>query len=82
MSVALVNQHANRMRRNVCGLSASTIFFHIISQTAQFSRKTLLNITCVFWFSLQPFSEIVRILTWIKQNIIMNVHIFQKVLKF
>jgi hypothetical protein len=32
ISVALVNQHANRTRRNVvCVLSGSAIFFHIIS---------------------------------------------------
>jgi hypothetical protein len=36
----------------ICGLFCSTIFFHIISYMAVFT-KTLLNIKCVFWFSLQ-----------------------------
>jgi len=38
--VALVIQHAKRMRRIfICGLSGSTIFLHIISDTAPFSKK-------------------------------------------
>jgi hypothetical protein len=37
--VALVIQHAKRMRRDViCGLSGSAIFFHIMSEKLSFGR--------------------------------------------
>jgi hypothetical protein len=50
---ALGTQHAKRMRRIVIhGLPGSTIFFHIISQTAQLSGKKLQDIKmCVLIFS-------------------------------
>jgi len=35
-----------------CSLFGSTVFFHIMSQTARFSGTKLQNIKCV-WFSLQ-----------------------------
>jgi hypothetical protein len=47
--VAFDIHHATRMRHIfICGLLGSTGSFHIISQTARFKKKTLLNIKCVF----------------------------------
>ena len=44
-----------------CGQSGSSVFFHIISLTAD-SKIKFLNIKCVFWFPLQLLSEIFLIL--------------------
>ena len=53
--VTLHIQHATRMRYIViCRLSGSAVIFHIISPMVQLSgKKTLLNIICVFRFSVQ-----------------------------
>ena len=58
----------------ICGLSLSTIFFHIISETAGFSEKKLLNTKCVFRFSLQLLSEIFLIITRTERDMIINVY--------
>jgi hypothetical protein len=54
----------------ICGLLGSTMFFYVISQTARFSRKKLLNITCVFQISLQLLSEIFLILRRTERDVI------------
>ena len=51
VTAALGIQHAMRMRRIViCSLPRSTIFFHIISRTAEFSNKKLLTNNVCFDF--------------------------------
>jgi hypothetical protein len=51
--VALVILHAKRMRRIILssGLTGSTIFFHIVSQTARFLAMEILDIKCILIFS-------------------------------
>jgi len=65
--LALGNQHEMRMRHVViCGLSGSTIFFHIISLTIEFFEKIKINkgywTWFVFRFSLQLLPETFLIL--------------------
>jgi hypothetical protein len=55
-------------------LSGCTTFFYIISQTARLRWKKLLNIKCVFRFSLQMLSETFHILRRIRRDIIINAH--------
>ena len=58
----------------ICRLLGSTIFFHIISSTARFSKKMYWNVKCVFWFYLQFFSEIFFILRIIQRDVVINIH--------
>jgi hypothetical protein len=58
----------------ICALSVSTIFFHIILKTARFPENSILNLKCVFWFTIQNLSGIFPVLTRIRQVIIINVH--------
>ena len=56
VSVSLVIQRAKdkRLVIDICGLSGCTVFFYIILKAAQFSeKKVLLNVTCMFCFTLQ-----------------------------
>ena len=71
--VALLIQHVTRCHIVICGLSGSTIVFDIISQTARFSGKKLLNIKRVFCFSLQMLFETFLILRRIQRDIVKNV---------
>jgi hypothetical protein len=71
--VALVSQHATRMRLIVtCGLSGYTIFFHISHKRHDFRRVT--EHKSVFWFSLQLSSETFLIPRGNERDMIKNVH--------
>ena len=73
--VALVINHRKLMRHIVIyDLPGSTLFFHIISQRARFSKKKILNTKCVFYFSLQRLAKIFLILRTIEQVMIKNVY--------
>jgi hypothetical protein len=56
----------------MCGLSDFLNFFTL---SHKWYKKRLLDIKCVFWFSLQRLSEIFLILRRIQQNVITNVHV-------
>jgi hypothetical protein len=75
VSVALGIQHATRVRHIVIyGLSGCTIIFPHFLINGNIFEKTLLDIKCVFWFSLQLLSETFLILRRIKRDIITNVY--------
>jgi hypothetical protein len=60
----------------ISSLSGSTIFFNIFLQTARLSKTKLLNIKCVFWFSIQLLSETFLSIRKIQRGIIIHVHRF------
>jgi len=74
VSVILI-QYGMRMRHIViCGLPRSTIFFPHYLINGTFFEKTLLNIQCVFRFSLQLLSETFFILRRTERDMIINVY--------
>jgi len=71
VSVALGIQNAMRMRHIVnCGLSCSTIFFHITSK--RHVEKKLLNTKCVFRLRVQLSSKTVSFLRSNEHDMIKN----------
>ena len=58
---------------DICGLSASAIFFHFISQMARLPEKIIDNTMCVLMF-FTTFSETFPILRRIQRNIIINAY--------
>ena len=73
--VISVMRNAMRIRHIVMSvLPRSAIFFHIISKKGTIFGKMLQNIKCVFWYSLQLFSETFLILTRTKRDMIINVY--------
>jgi len=72
--VALVIQHAIRMRHIfIFGLSGSTTFFPHYLTNCTILEKKLLNIKCVFWFSLQTLFEKFLIPRRGERDVIINV---------
>jgi hypothetical protein len=78
VSVALVIQHAKRMRRVILSSVACLALhnFVLVLINGTIFGKTILNIKCAFWFSLQCSSEIFFILRRILRNMIINIHCF------
>jgi purine-cytosine permease-like protein len=78
LSVALVNQHAQRMRRVIFSSVASLtlLYFSTLSHKRHDygERKKLLNIEYVFLFSLQILSATFLILRRTERDIIKNVY--------
>jgi hypothetical protein len=73
VSIASIIQLAMRVRRiDICALSRSAVYFHIISLTARFLGNPLLNIKCVLWFSVQLLAEMCLILRRMLRDINTN----------
>ena len=78
VSVALVMQHAKRMRRIILpSVACPTVpYFHIISQNGMIfvPPENLLNTKCAFWVSLLLLSEKFLTRRRIRRDIIIEVH--------
>jgi hypothetical protein len=76
VSVALVIQHTKRMRRVILSSVAclAVPYFSTLSHKRHDFGKKLLNIKCVFCFSVQLLSETFLIIRRIERDIIINVH--------
>jgi len=68
-------QRPMRMRQIViCGLPRSTIFFHVSSYTARFSKKNIIERKSVFWFCLQLLLETFFFLRRKETDMLKNVY--------
>jgi hypothetical protein len=79
VSVALVIQHAKRMRRIILASVACVAvpyFYALPYKRHDIREKTLLDTKRVFWFYLQFFAETVLIIRRIQRDIIKNVNVF------
>ena len=72
-----------RMRHIViCGMSGSTLFFHLFSQTARFSGGGVIEHKMCFGFLLQIFIVIFLILGRNKRDMIKNVHLSSRNVRY
>ena len=76
MSVALVIQRAKRMRRIILSSVACPAVQHFLTLSINGTTvgKKLLNIKCVFWFSVQVLSKTCLILRRTQRDFIINAH--------
>jgi hypothetical protein len=72
---AFCTQREMRMHHVIPGLSGCTIFFHIISQTAQFSEeKKIERKMCNFDFLYKMLSEIFLVLRRTDRDVVVYVY--------
>ena len=58
----------------ICGLSGSTITFHVIINGTIFGKNKLLRTKCMFWFSAQLSSETFPTLRRTQRHMIINAY--------
>jgi hypothetical protein len=77
VSVALVIQHVKRMRLILPSVACPALpYFFTLSYKRHDFRKTLLNIKCAFWFSLQLLPKTFLILRRIQRDTTINLCMF------